>query len=94
MLLNLHKKKWSYGLHVKNAEEHAKKNQKTMLKLLDYSKQYNKRLEEEDTKTAEELTVLNVGKLDPKKHLEADVEELMSANISQLLGTMLDTVVF
>ncbi len=32
--------------------------------------------------------------MDPKKHLENDVEELMAANISQCLGTMLDTVVF
>jgi 26S proteasome regulatory subunit N11 len=61
---------------------------------LDLTKSYSKRLEEEETKTAEELIVANVGKLDPKKHLEASVEELMTANISQCLGTMLATVVF
>jgi hypothetical protein len=55
--------------------------------------QYNKRLEETEDKTAEELTVMNVGKLDPKKHLEMSVEELMTRNISQCLGSMLDTVV-
>jgi len=65
-----------------------------MQSLLEFSKQYNKRLEEEDTKTAEEVALLNVGKLDPKKHLESDVEELMAANITQCLGTMLDTVIF
>jgi hypothetical protein len=55
--------------------------------------QYNKRLEETEGKSAEELTTMNVGKLDPKKHLEMSVEELMTRNISQCLGSMLDTVV-
>lgn len=42
----------------------------------------------------EELAVARVGKLDAKKHLEADVAALMALNINQSLGTMLDTVVF
>ena len=45
-------------------------------------------------KTTEELEVENVGKIDPKKHLENNVEELMSRNIDQTLGNMLATVVF
>jgi len=94
MLLNLHKKSWSQALKITNPEEHSKQNEKTMLSLYDFSKQYNKRLEEEDTNTPEEVALANVGKTDPKKHLEADVEELMAANITQCLGTMLDTVVF
>jgi len=94
MLLNLHKKTWTHGLKIKNPEDHAKQNEKTVQQLLDFSKSYSKRLEDEDTKTEEELTVANVGKLDPKKHLETDVEELMASNISQCLGTMLDTIVF
>jgi len=94
MLLNLHKKSWSHGLKIKDPDEHSKQNEKQMQSLLEFSKQYNKRLEEEDTKTPEEVALLNVGKLDPKKHLESDVEELMAANITQCLGTMLDTVTF
>jgi 26S proteasome regulatory subunit N11 len=35
-----------------------------------------------------------VGKLDPRKRLQGDLESLMSANIVQSLGTMLDAVVF
>jgi len=35
-----------------------------------------------------------VGKLDAKKHLESDIATVMSSNIIQCLGTMLDTVVF
>ena len=42
----------------------------------------------------EELAVQNVGKIDPKKHLESDIQAVMGANIVQALGTMLDTVVF
>jgi len=94
MLLNLHKKTWTNGLKIKNPEEHSKLNEKTVVQLLEFAKSYSKRLEDGDTKTEEELTVANVGKLDPKKHLETDVEELMSSNISQCLGTMLDTIVF
>lgn len=42
------------------------------------------------------LTVLlwQVGKLDAKKHLEEDIEAVMSDNIIQVLGTMLDTISF
>ena len=45
-------------------------------------------------KTEEELVVEAVGKTDPKRHLQEAVYDLMSANILQCLGTMLDTVVF
>ena len=62
-----------------------------MLKL---TKQYNKRVQEEESKTAEEILVENVGKVDPKKHLENDVYDLMAFNTVQCLGTMLDTIVF
>jgi len=94
MLLNLHKKNWMQGLKVEDWKEHSEKNAKTMQNLLDYTKQYSKRLEEEETKTAEELVVSTVGKLDPKKHLEQSVEDLMTNNITQCLGAMLGTVVF
>jgi len=36
----------------------------------------------------------NVGKLDPKRHLQQDVEKLMTSNIVQTLGGLLNTVVF
>ena len=38
--------------------------------------------------------VANVGKIDPKRHLENDLNDLMASNIVQCLGTMLSTVVF
>ena len=42
----------------------------------------------------EKRMVANAGKLDAKKHLEMGVQELMSNNIVQTLGSMLDCVVF
>lgn len=44
--------------------------------------------------TPEQLAIKNVGKQDPKRHLEEKVDVLMAANIVQCLGAMLDTVVF
>jgi 26S proteasome regulatory subunit N11 len=58
------------------------------------TKAYNDRVQQEEGKTVEQVLVENVGKVDAKKHLEASVNELMSSNIIQCLGTMLDTVVF
>lgn len=37
---------------------------------------------------------MNVGKVDPKRHLEAGVTELLASSIVQCLGTMIDTVAF
>ena len=68
----------------------------------------------QEGKTAEEVLIANVGKVDPKRHLvnysvpvcvfdskqcvsnlqDNSVEELMSHNIVQLLGTMLSAIVF
>lgn len=62
-----------------------------MLKL---SKQYHKSLVEEQKLTANEKIVKNAGKIDPKKHLEQKVEQTMAENIDQILGSMLDTIVF
>jgi 26S proteasome regulatory subunit N11 len=94
MLLNLHKKRWTQGLTVKDFEEQTKKNETTIADFLKMAKLYNKWLDDEDKKTQAELAVMNVGKLDPKRHLSNSVEELMTENISECLGSMLDTIVF
>lgn len=94
MLMNLHKKNWSSGLVLPKIETH----QTSTLALLDnmskLSKDYARRVKEEDGKNEEELYLLSVGKVDPKKHLENAVYDLISLNILQCLGTMIDTVVF
>ncbi|KAL3779130.1 hypothetical protein HJC23_003114 [Cyclotella cryptica] len=94
MLMNLHKRNWTAGLTVEKFEEHREKNESIVDRMLKLTQDYNERIVQEEGKTAEEVMVENVGKIDPKKHLEGCVAELMSRNIIQCLGTMLDTVVF
>mmetsp|Transcript_36145 Transcript_36145/g.84489 ORF Transcript_36145/g.84489 Transcript_36145/m.84489 type:complete len:257 (+) Transcript_36145:634-1404(+) len=94
MLMNLHKNNWTKGLIVDRYEDHQKQNETIVEKMLKLTVEYNERVQQEEGKTAEQIIVDNVGKIDPKKHLESSVSELMSTNIIQCLGTMLDTVVF
>ena len=63
-------------------------------RLVDLTEGYHKRVVAEESKSLEDLAVENVGKVDPKKRLAADVQSLMESNIVQCLGTMLDTIVF
>ncbi|CAK9163678.1 unnamed protein product [Ilex paraguariensis] len=62
--------------------------------MLNLAIKYNKAVQEEDELPPEKLAIANVGRQDAKKHLEEHVSNLMSSNIIQTLGTMLDTVVF
>jgi len=62
--------------------------------MLNLAKQYQKAVQEEDKVSEEKKVIANVGKLDPKRHLEQDVQILMAQNILQTLSSMLDTVVF
>jgi 26S proteasome regulatory subunit N11 len=94
MLMNLHKKNWTDGLTVERFEDIQQMNESVVDRMLRLTKDYNERILAEEGKSSEEVMVENVGKVDPKKHLEGAVRELMSANIIQCLGVMLDTVVF
>lgn len=92
--MNLNKQRWTNGLMTKRFEDHHVANEKLVENLANLSKAYHERVLEEEGKTLEEVEVMNVGKVDPKKRLENDVSDLMSTNIIQCLGAMLDTVVF
>jgi len=94
MLMNLHKKDWTTGLLLKKFEDHQKSAEALLDSMARLSKSYVERVREEEGKTQEEMEVLNVGKVDPRKHLEANVSELMSSSIIQCLGTMISTVIF
>lgn len=94
MLMNLHKQRWTDGLKLKSFEKHSESNAEIMEKLVKLTSDYNDRVKEEEDKTAEEVVVANVGKIDPKQHLETNIRELMDSNILQTMCTMLDTVVF
>jgi len=94
MLLNLNKKSWEEGLILQEYKDHSCGNKTLVDEMLKLTKAYHKALEEEDKMTPEQLAIKNVGKQDPKRHLEEKVNVLMTSNIVQCLGAMLDTVVF
>lgn len=94
MLLNLNKNKWSEGLRLKDFDKHGESNEKVVLELKGLADKYEKAVVEEDKLTAKELMVKNVGRQDAKKHLTENVRKLMSDNIVQTLGAMLDTICF
>jgi len=94
MLLNVHKPKWTDGLLLEEWGEHGKQNEAIVKEMLNLAKAYNKAVQDEINIPPEKLAIQNVGKIDPKKHLEQDVEKLMAKNATQLLGAMLDTVIF
>jgi 26S proteasome regulatory subunit N11 len=94
MLLNLNKNKWSEGLRLERFDKHGESNEKVVQELKGLADRYEKAVAEEDTLTAAELLVKNVGRQDAKKHLTENVRKLMSDNIVQTLGSMLDTICF
>ena len=44
--------------------------------------------------TREEFIVKSVGKLNPKTHLQNEIEENLNNNVMDCLSTMVNTVVF
>lgn len=94
MLMNLHKKTWTDGLKLADFVTHADDTVKTVTEMKELSDAYEKAVKQETELTADALLVATVGKVDAKKRIEDSVLELMSTNLVQLLGTMLDTVVF
>lgn len=94
MLLNLHKKSWMQGLTLQNYQEHCQANEDVIKNMLQLAKNYHKALKEEETMTPEQLAIKNVGKQDPKRHLEEKVDLVMTSNIVQCLGAMLDSISF
>ena len=94
MLLNLHKKSWIDNLKLDNYSKHCESNEKLVKDMLILAKNYKKSLEDEKMMTKTQLKIKNVGKQDPKRHLEEKVDQLMGSNISQSLGAMISSVVF
>ncbi|KAF0971813.1 hypothetical protein FDP41_010036 [Naegleria fowleri] len=94
MLLHVHKKTWTEGLKLVDFNEHEKETEKVLKSMVELAKTYNKMIQEEGKTSREQYQLANVGKLDPKRHLESSVEALMGSNVNQTLGMMLNTVIF
>jgi len=94
MLLNLYHQKWTQGLKLQNFEQHTKSNEECLSKMRSLAIKYEKLVMEEIKTDADTLAIANVGKQDPKKHLKESVDLMMSSNIGQCLGAMIDTIIF
>jgi 26S proteasome regulatory subunit N11 len=94
MLLNLQKQKWVQGLKVEDFTKQEEDNLKVIDEMLTLSESYNKWIQEEMKKSKQEMIVSTVGKIDPKKRLEQDVDTLLTQNILQSLSSMIDTIIF
>ncbi|KRZ45898.1 26S proteasome non-ATPase regulatory subunit 14 [Trichinella pseudospiralis] len=70
MLESLHKHTWITGLQMDTFSNTRKKNLMWCKTIADCAKSYKKALEEEEKMTPEQLAIKNVGKKDPKRHLE------------------------
>ncbi|GAA5944781.1 proteasome regulatory particle lid subunit RPN11 [Sporobolomyces koalae] len=89
MLLNLHKKDWTQGLKLNDWELMKQSNQESISRMLSLAQTYTESVKEESTLTKAQLKTRHVGKQDPKRHLEEQVEKAMGDSILQSLGTML-----
>ena len=94
MLMNLHKRSWTRGLALPRFDDAKKSAAGTLESMAALSADYAKRAAEEETRSVEELAIANVGKVDPKKRLEADVTTLLSTGVVGTINSMLDTVIF
>ncbi|KAL4440618.1 hypothetical protein ABPG75_003619 [Micractinium tetrahymenae] len=94
MLGNLQKHTWTRGLTLRNFQDHNKQNERAVQELRDLSGKYDKAVVEEESVPPDRRVVAKAGKMDAKKRLEDSVGQLMSANIVQCMGSMLDTIVF
>lgn len=95
MLSNVHATNWKSGLvPCTGFHEHSHHNEKAIKSMLALSKDYNGRVQLEESKTREQIIVETAGKIDPKRHLKDHVDDLLTDNIDQSVGTSLDTIIF
>lgn len=94
MLRNLYKSKWQKHLTIPSFVENANANLSTMSSMKKYSTEYAKNIKDELTMTEQEILVKNVGKTDPKKALENDIESIMNGNIVQSVSTQIGVTGF
>lgn len=77
-----------------NMEDHAHKNEDNMKQMSNLAKNYSKWIDDEIKKSKQELIVSNIGKQDPKRHLQENLEESFSLNLLEILGSSINTKTF
>lgn len=94
MLRNLYKSKWQKNLTIPSYVDNAKNNLARISSMKKYATEYAKNIKDELTMTEQEILVKNVGKTDPKKALENDIETIMTGNIVQSIATQIGVTGF
>lgn len=94
MLLNLHKKDWSSGLKIGDYCQHDQGNLESVKQMVKLAEHYTQRVKEEKELSDDQLKTRYVGKQDPKKHLEENVNNRMEENIVSLLAGNVNNVSF
>lgn len=94
MLMNLNKVNWGQALKNRDFKEHHSETEAMLKNMAKLTSEYNKWIQEENKKSKEEFVVSSVGKMNPKTHLSAGIEEALNENVLECLGTMINTVVF
>ena len=94
MLMNVHKKKWTQGLGVPSFEEARAADQAALGDVATHAEAYAKRVAEETEKSAEQLAVESVGKVDPKRRVEGGCQAVFAKNIAQVVSLSLAEKIF
>ena len=94
MLMNVHKKKWTQGLSVASFEEARAGDQGALGDVATHAEAYARRVTDESEKTAEQIAVENVGKVDPKRRVEGGCQAVVSKNIAQVVALSLAEKIF
>lgn len=92
--MNLNKKLWTGLLKTKPYDKHSEETEKSLELLKNMVQQFTNQIKSEKNKTLEECQMDIVGKVNPHKHLESDVQKIMGDNILQCLNTMINQIAF
>nr|POE92317.1 26s proteasome regulatory subunit rpn11 [Quercus suber] len=90
MLMNLHKTVWTEGLIMPDFVTEGERNLVNLQKLVSLAEGYEKRVKEETELTKEQLRTRYVGKVDPKKHIEALGQQILEDNIVAISRQMIN----
>jgi 26S proteasome regulatory subunit N11 len=94
MLMNLHQRPWTKALVSMNYEESESNRKQLLASMHEMSKAYAKRVEEESKMSPSEVAIANVGKVDPKKRLEAESSALLDTTVNTTIGNLIESVIF
>lgn len=90
MLMNLHKQVWTEALTMADFKHDGERNQERLKQLVSLAEGYEKRVKEETELSKDQLKTRYVGRVDPKKHIEAVGQQLIEDNIVSVARQMID----